>query len=108
LKRTLIKLANLERETILSRLLNHPGHFVKHKTERIILSVAHRFHDRRMQAAYERYCVILNQRDIRVRMDGSEPWRLLFTYRLAPPFIACAIQMTHFGGKKSFMFPFQL
>jgi hypothetical protein len=80
-----IKLANLERETILSRLLNQPGHFVKHKTERIILSVAHRFHDRRMQAAYERYCVILNQRDIRVRMDGGEPWRLLFTYRLEPP-----------------------
>jgi hypothetical protein len=80
-----IKLANLERETILSRLLNQPGHFVKHKTERIILSVAHRFHDRRMQAAYERYCVILNQRDIRVRMDGGEPWRLLFTYRLETP-----------------------
>jgi hypothetical protein len=80
-----IKLANLERETILSRLLNQPGHFVKHKTERIILSVANRFHDRRMQAAYERYCVILNQRDIRVRMDGGEPWRLLFTYRLETP-----------------------
>ncbi len=80
-----VKLANLERETILSRLLNQPGHFVKHKTERIILSVAHRFHDRRMQAAYERYCLILNQRDIRVQMDGGEPWRLLFTYRLEPP-----------------------
>jgi len=80
-----IKLANPERETILSRLVNQPGHFVKHKTERTILSVAHRFHDRRMQAAYERYCLVLNQRDIRVRMDGGEPWRLLFTYRLETP-----------------------
>lgn len=79
-----IKVANLERETILSRLLNQPGHFVKHKTERIVLSVAHPFHDRRMQAAYERYCFILNQRGIRVQMDGGEPWRLLFTYRLEP------------------------
>jgi hypothetical protein len=80
-----IKLANLERETILNRLLNQPGHFVKHKTERIILSVANPFHDRRIQAAYEHYCVILNQRDIRVQMDGGEPWRLLFTYRLETP-----------------------
>jgi len=80
-----IKLANLERETILSRLLNQPGEFVRHKTERIILSVADRFEDRRMQAAYERYCVILNQRDIRVPMDDGEPWYLLFTYHLDAP-----------------------
>jgi hypothetical protein len=38
-----------------------------------------------MQAAYERYCVILNQRDIRVPMDDGEAWRLLFTYHLDPP-----------------------
>jgi hypothetical protein len=80
-----IKLDNLERETILKRLLNRQGEFVCHKTKRIILVVAGRFEDRRMQAAYERYCVILNQRDIRVPMDDSEPWRLLFTYHLDAP-----------------------
>jgi hypothetical protein len=80
-----IKLANLERETILKRLLNQPGEFVRHKTKRIILMVADRFEDRRMQAAYERYCVILNQRDICVPMDDGEPWRLLFTYHLDTP-----------------------
>jgi len=80
-----IKLANLERETILKRLLNQQGEFVRHKTKRIILVVADRFEDRRMQAAYERYCVILNQRDIRVPMDDGEPWRLLFTYHLDAP-----------------------
>jgi hypothetical protein len=80
-----IKLANLERETILKRLLNLQGEFVRHKTKRIILMVADRFEDRRMQAAYERYCVILNQRDIRVPMDDGEPWRLLFTYHLDTP-----------------------
>jgi hypothetical protein len=80
-----IKLANLERETILERLLNQQGEFVRHKTKRIILMVADRFEDRRLQAAYERYCVILNQRDIRVPMDDGEPWRLLFTYHLDTP-----------------------
>ena len=50
-----IKLANLERETLLRRLLNQQGEFVRHKTKRIILVVADRFADRRMQAAYERY-----------------------------------------------------
>jgi hypothetical protein len=80
-----IKLNNLERETILKRLLNQQGEFVRHKTKRIILVVFDRFEDRRMQAAYERYCVILNQRDIRVPMDGGEPWRLLFTYHLDTP-----------------------
>jgi hypothetical protein len=79
------KLDNLERETILKRLLNQQGEFVRHKTKRIILMVADRFEDRRMQAAYERYCVLLNQRDIRVPMDGGEPWRLLFTYHLDAP-----------------------
>lgn len=79
------KLNNLERETILKRLLNQQGEFVRHKTKRIILVVFERFEDRRMQAAYERYCVILNQRDIRVPMDDGEPWRLLFTYHLDAP-----------------------
>jgi hypothetical protein len=81
----LIKLANLERETILSRLLSLQGEFVRHKTKRIILMVADRFTDRRMQAAYERYCVILNQRNICVPLDDDEPWRLLFTYHLDTP-----------------------
>jgi hypothetical protein len=80
-----IKLANLERETILQRLLNLQGEFVHHKTKRIILVVADRFEDHRMQAAYERYCIILNQRDIRVPMDDGEPWQLLFTYHLDTP-----------------------
>ncbi len=79
------KLDNLERETILKRLLNLQGEFVRHKTKRIILMVADRFEDSRMQVAYERYCVVLNQRDIRVPMDGGEPWRLLFTYHLDAP-----------------------
>jgi hypothetical protein len=79
------KLDNLERETILKRLLNLQGEFVRHKTKRIILMVADRFEDSRMQVAYERYCVILNQRDICVPMDGGEPWRLLFTYHLDAP-----------------------
>jgi hypothetical protein len=80
-----VKLDNLEQETILKRLLNLQGEFVRHKTKRIILMVADRFEDRRMQAAYERYCVILNQRNICVPMDGGEPWRLLFTYHLDAP-----------------------
>ncbi|RKX57683.1 MAG: hypothetical protein DRP28_06325 [Thermodesulfobacteriota bacterium] len=80
-----IKLNNLERETILERLLNQRGEFVRHKTKRIILVVFDRFEDCRMQAAFERYCVILNRRDIRVPMDDGEPWRLLFTYHLDAP-----------------------
>ena len=79
------KLKNLERETILVQLLNQPGEFVRHKTERIILSVADRLEDRRLQAAYERYCLVLNERDIRVPVDEGEPWRLLFTYHLEAP-----------------------
>jgi Arc/MetJ-type ribon-helix-helix transcriptional regulator len=80
-----IKLNNLERETILERLINQRGEFVRHKTKRIILVVFDRFKDRRMQAAFERYCIALNQRDIRVPMDDGEPWRLLFTYHLDAP-----------------------
>jgi len=80
-----IKENNLERETILERLLNQRGEFMRHKTKRIILMVADRFEDRRMQEAYERYCVILNQRDVRIPLDEGEPWRLLFTYHLDSP-----------------------
>ena len=79
------QLANLERETILKRLLSQRGEFVRHKTKRIILVVADHFEDRRMQLAYERYCLILNHRDIRVPLDDGEPWRLLFTYHLDAP-----------------------
>ncbi len=79
------KLNNLERETILERLMNQRGEFVRHKTKRIILVVFDRFEDRRIQAAFEQYCIILNQRDIRVPMDDGEPWRLLFTYHLDTP-----------------------
>jgi hypothetical protein len=79
------KLANLERETILNRLLNQPGEFVRHKTQPIILMVFQRFQDRRIQAAFERYCVVLNQRDIRIPMDDGKQWRLLFTYHLDRP-----------------------
>jgi len=80
-----IKLNNLERETILERLMNQRGEFVRHKTKRIILVVFDRFEDRRIQAAFERYCITLNQRDIRVPMDDGERWRLLFTYHLDAP-----------------------
>ena len=80
-----LKVRNLELETILKRLLSQQGELVRHKTERLILVVADRFEDRRMQAAYERYCVLLNHRDIRVPMDDGEPWRLLFTYHLDAP-----------------------
>jgi hypothetical protein len=80
-----LKLSNLERETILERLLNQRGEFVRHKTKRIILVVFDRFEDRRIQAAFERYCIILNQRNIRVPMDDGEPWWLLFTYHLDTP-----------------------
>lgn len=79
------KLANLERETILERLLNQPGESVRHKTQPILLVVFQRFHDRRMQAAFERYCVVLNQRDIRIPLEGGQPWRLLFTYHVDTP-----------------------
>jgi len=80
-----IKLNNLERETILERLTNQRGEFVRHKTKRIILVVFDRFEDHRIQAAFKRYCIIFNQRDIRIPMDDGEPWRLLFTYHLNAP-----------------------
>lgn len=74
------KVASLERETILERLLNQPGRHLYHSGEHILVTVAQRFSDRRMQAAYERYCYILNQKQIRVPMDEGEDWLLLFTY----------------------------
>jgi len=74
------KVANLERETILERLLNQPDRYLYHSGEHILVTVAQRFSDRRMQAAYERYCYILNRKQIRVPMDEGEDWLLLFTY----------------------------
>jgi hypothetical protein len=74
------KVLNLERETILKRLLTQGGRFLWHTEKRVLISVAHRFADRRMQAAYERYCVFLNRQDIRVPLDDGPEWRLLFTY----------------------------
>jgi len=74
------KVANLERETILERLLNQPGRHLYHPGEHILVTVAQRFSDQRMQAAYERYCYIVNRKQIRVPMDEGEDWLLLFTY----------------------------
>ena len=75
-----IKVANLERETILKLLLNQPGRHLYHPGEKILVTVAQRFSDGRIQAAYERYCLILNQKQIRVPIDEGEEWLLLFTY----------------------------
>jgi len=75
-----IKVANIERETILTRLLQQPGEFLTNRRRRIVLSVFQRFQNKRMQAAFERYCVFLNQQRIRVPMDDGPPWLLLFTY----------------------------
>jgi len=75
-----IKVAHLERETILERLLNQPGRHLYHPGEKILVTVAQRFSDRRIQAAYERYCPILNRRQVRVPIDEGEEWLLLFTY----------------------------
>ncbi len=81
------KVANLQRETILHRLLHQGGYFLYHPQERVIISVAYPFRERRMQAAYERYCVILNQKQIQVPIDRGEEWLLLFTWteRGPPP-----------------------
>lgn len=79
------KVANLERETILERLLNQPGRHLYHRGEKILVTVAQRFSDRRMQAAYERYCHISNRKRIRVPIDEGEEWLLLFTYEKPPP-----------------------
>ena len=74
------KVANLQRETILHQLLHQGGYFLYHPQERVIISVAYPFRERRMQAAYEQYCVILNQKQIRVPIDRDEEWLLLFTW----------------------------
>jgi hypothetical protein len=79
------KVANLERETILARLLHQPGRHLYHPDQHILVTVAQPFSDQRMQAAYERYCAILNQRQIRVPVDAGEEWLLLFTYEQPPP-----------------------
>ncbi|MBU1751241.1 MAG: hypothetical protein KKA73_26450, partial [Chloroflexi bacterium] len=79
------KVANLERETILERLLHQPGRHLYHPDQHILVTVLQPFSDRRMQAAYERYCLILNQRQIRVPVDEGEEWLLLFTYEMPPP-----------------------
>ena len=51
-----------------------------HPEQRILISVAHRFADRRMQATYERYCPFLNKLRIQVPMADNREWLLLFTY----------------------------
>jgi len=48
------KVANLERETILERLLQQPGRHLYHPDQHILVTVLQPFSDRRMQAAYER------------------------------------------------------
>jgi hypothetical protein len=81
------KVANLQRETILHQLLHQGGYFLYHPQERVIISVAYPFRERWMQAAYERYCVILNRKQVRVPIDRDEEWLLLFTWaeRGPPP-----------------------
>jgi len=75
-----IKVANLEHETILKSLLSQGGRLLWHPEQHILISVAHRFAARRMQAAYERYCPFLNQLRIHVPMTDDQEWLLLFTY----------------------------
>jgi hypothetical protein len=60
--------------------LTQGGRVLWHPEQRILISVAHRFTDRRMQAAYERYCVFLNRLQTRVPMDDGSEWLLLLTY----------------------------
>ena len=74
------KVTNLQRETMLYQLLHQRGYFLYHPQERVIISVAYPFRERRMQTAYEQYCVILNQKQIRVPIDRDEEWLLLFTW----------------------------
>lgn len=81
------KVTNLQRETILHQLLHQEGYFLYHPQERVMISVAYPFREQRMQAAYERYCVILNRKQVRVPIDRDEKWLLLFTWaeRGPPP-----------------------
>jgi hypothetical protein len=75
-----IKVANLEHETILKRLLSQVGRLLWHPEKHILISVAHRFAERRMQVAYERYCPFLNKLRIHVPMTDDQEWLLLFAY----------------------------
>jgi len=82
-----IKVANLQRERMLHQLLHQRGYYLYHAQKRIIISVAYPFQDRRLQAAYERYCTIINQKQVRVPIDRDEEWLLLFTWNeRGPPF----------------------
>jgi hypothetical protein len=80
-----IKVANLQRERILHQLLHQRGYYLYHSQRRIIVSVAYPFRDRRLQAAYERYCTIINQKRVRVPIDRDEDWLLLFTWNERGP-----------------------
>jgi hypothetical protein len=80
-----IKVANLQHERILHQLLHQRGYYLYHSQKRIIISVAYPFQDRRLQAAYERYCTIINQKQVRVPIDRGEEWLLLFTWNERGP-----------------------
>jgi hypothetical protein len=80
-----IKVANLQRERILHQLLHQRGYYLYHSQKRIIISVAYPFQDQRLQAAYERYCTIINQKRVRVPIDRDEDWLLLFTWNERGP-----------------------
>ena len=74
------KVENLQRETILHRLLSQPGEFVRHQDKRLILCVFQRFRDKRTQAAFEHYARFINKQKILLPIDEGPSWQLLFTY----------------------------
>ena len=80
-----IKVANLQRERVLHQLLHQRGYYLYHSQKRIIISVAYPFRNQRLQAAYERYCTIINQKRVRVPIDRDEEWLLLFTWNERGP-----------------------
>jgi hypothetical protein len=80
-----IKVVNLQRERILHQLLHQRGYYLYHAQRRIIISVAYPFQNQRLQAAYERYCTIINQKQVRVPIDRDEEWLLLFTWNERGP-----------------------
>ena len=80
-----IKVANLQRERILHQLLHQKGYYLYHSQKRISISVAYPFRDQRLQAAYELYCTIFNQKRVRVPIDRDEEWLLLFTWNERGP-----------------------
>ena len=51
----------------------------------MIISVAYPFQDQRLQAAYERYCTIINQKQVRVPIDRDEEWLLQFSWNERGP-----------------------